>query len=200
MRVWEPHISVPLHHIYSLFVFFSLFALIFLPLISFPISPFKHMLNFKETPLAAESLNKTYLFNRYLQTDIMKSRLNIDNDFSLSLLANIPLRFQLLDPQDLLQSSRRNDWVRSSPDQATYLLEYTILQDLPRYETRSRDKIVCRPHASQLSTLADRWWEISKDIQGSRHVEVVDWSESIVTETLQQRRVQRNEWLGTRLE
>ena len=114
------------------------------------------MLNFKETPLAAESLNKTYLFNRYLQTGIMKSRINIDNDFSLSLLANIPLRFQLLDQQDLLQSSRRNDWVRSSPDQATHLLEYTILQDLPRYETRSRDKIVCRPHASQLSTLADR--------------------------------------------
>ena len=157
MRVWKPHISVPLHHIYSLFVFFSLFTLIFLPLISFPISPFKHMLNFKETPLAAESLNKTYLFNRYLQTGIMKSRINIDNDFSLSLLANIPLRFQLLDQQDLLQSSRRNDWVRSSPDQATHLLEYTILQDLPRYETRSRDKIVCRPHASQLSTLADRW-------------------------------------------
>lgn len=126
----------------------------------------------------------------------MKNRLNIDNNFPHSFLANIPLRFQLLDRQGLLQSSGRSDWVRSSPDQATYLLEYTILQDLPRYETRYRDEIVCPPHASQLSPLADRWWEISKDIQGSRHVEVVDWSESIVTETLQQRRVQRNEWLG----
>ena len=114
------------------------------------------MPNFRETPLAGESLNKTSLFNGYLQTGNMKSRLNIDNNFPHSFLANIPLRFQLLDRQGLLQSSGRSDWVRSSPDQATYLLEYTILQDLPRYETRYRDEIVCRPHASQLSPLADR--------------------------------------------
>ena len=68
---------------------------------------------------------------------------------------NLPLRFPFLEEQKCLPSCRRQDWLWLPGDQVTYLLEHTLLQDLPRYEDRSSAQVYFDQPARQLTVLTD---------------------------------------------
>ena len=84
----------------------------------------------------------------------------------MSISEYIPLRFPVLEEQECLQPSRRQDWLWLTRDKVTDKLDHILLQDRSWYEDRQSAQIYSHQQAGRLSPLPHRWWEIPQHLIG----------------------------------
>ena len=133
---------------------------------------------------------------RYMQIHNRRQRANIhqfrENTkmYCYYISDHLRLWLAVLEQLRWIQPPRWRDWVWRTGNKATHLLEHLLLQNMSRNEDRPTARVHCHQQASWLSALTDCWWPIPRHLTGSWEVERVDWFPRLITEKVQQRRVQ----------